>query len=299
VLPPPDLLECVVNVSEGRDLAGLATLADAAGPPLLDVHADADHHRAVLTLGGPSEAVEAAVRSLASAVVATVDVTAHAGAHPRIGALDVVPFVTLAGWPPGPVVDGPMEAAVAARDRFVRWAAEALELPCFVYGPSGVGAPPRSLPAVRRGAWSELAPDAGPSGPHPTAGACAAGARPILVAYNLWLASPDLAVARRIAAEVRQPGRLRALGLSVGDAAQVSCNLIDPWTVGPEAAFDAVASRTDVARAELVGLLPRDVLQRARRHRWRELDLDPSATIEARLDQAGLDGGRFRPHRLA
>ncbi len=96
-------------------------------------------------------------------------------------------------------------------------------------------------------------------------------------------------------AAMRSP-QVRVLALRVGDAVQVSCNLIDPWTFGPEAAFDAVASRADVARAELVGLAPAAVLASVPPHRWKELDLDPSSTIEARLEQAGLDGGRFGSH---
>jgi glutamate formiminotransferase len=296
-----DRLECVVNVSEGRDVALLQHLSAAAGASFLDVHTDADHHRSVFTVGGAGESVEAAVRSLARAVVdAGLDLQHHRGAHPRFGLLDVVPFVSLTGWPE--VRDGALDASLAARDRFVAWAAAELGLPCFRYGPE------RTLPDVRRHAWRDLAPDAGPATPHPTAGAVAVGARPVLVAYNLWLAPPpdltvDLAVdlpaalslARSVAAAIRGP-TVRALGLAVGDAVQVSCNLIDPWTVGPEAVFDAVASRAAVARAELVGLVPRAVLQRAPRHRWPELDLDPSATIEARLERAGLDGGSFAVH---
>ena len=162
-------------------------------------------------------------------------------------------------------------------------------LPCFLYGPE------RSLPTVRREAWRSLRPDAGPAAPHPTAGAAAVGARPILVAYNLWLAEPDLERARLIGRAMRGP-HVRVLALRVGDAVQVSCNLIDPWTFGPEAAFDAVASRAGVARAELVGLAPAAVLAGVPPHRWKELDLDPSSTIEARLEQAGLDGGRFGSH---
>jgi glutamate formiminotransferase len=162
-------------------------------------------------------------------------------------------------------------------------------LPCFVYGPE------RSLPDVRRGAWRTLRPDAGPGHPHPTAGAAAVGARPILIAYNLWLAEPDLARAREIAQALRSPV-VRTLALPVGDAVQVSCNLIAPWAFGPEAAYDAVASRTAVARAELVGLAPAAVVERVPPHRRRELDLDPASTIEARLERAGLDGGRFAAH---
>jgi glutamate formiminotransferase/glutamate formiminotransferase/formiminotetrahydrofolate cyclodeaminase len=119
------------------------------------------------------------------------------------------------------------------------------------------------------------------------------GARPVLVAYNLWLAPPaELSDARRIASEIRSP-TLRVLGLQVGDDVQVSCNLIEPATTGPDAAFDAVASRWPVARAELVGLAPRSVLDAMPERRWAELGLSESATIEARLMQAGLDGGRF------
>jgi glutamate formiminotransferase/glutamate formiminotransferase/formiminotetrahydrofolate cyclodeaminase len=187
------------------------------------------------------------------------------------------------------VADGTLQSAVEARDRFAAWAAGALALPCFLYGPE------RSLPDIRRRAWRTLAPDAGPDQPHPTAGAVAVGARPILIAYNLWLAETDLRRAREIAAALRSPV-VRTLALSVGDAVQVSCNLIAPWSFGPEAAFDAVASRTGVARAELVGLAPAAVVERVPRHRWRELDLDPASTIEARLERAGLNGGRFSSH---
>jgi glutamate formiminotransferase len=195
-----------------------------------------------------------------------------------MGALDVVPWVSLAGWP---VSDGPIGPAIQARDKFARWAGLQLGLPCFLYGPE------RPLPDIRREAWRTLRPDIGPDSPHPTAGAAAVGARPLLVAYNLWLDQPDLTVARAIAAAIRGP-ELRALGLAVGDGVQVSCNLIAPLALGPAAVFDAVATRTPIRRAELVGLVPRATLEPIPRHRWKELDLDVSATIEARLEQANL-----------
>ncbi len=283
---PAELLECVINVSEGRDADFLTALSRAAGPTLLDLHSDGDHHRSVLTLAGPGPAVEDAARSVAGLVVAALDLRRHEGVHPRLGTLDVVPWVRLRGWP---VTDGPLPSAVEARARFATWAGRRLGLPCFVYGPE------RSLPDVRRRAWRTLSPDAGPDQPHPTAGAVAVGARPVLVAYNIWLAEPDLPQAREIARALRGPV-VRTLALPVGGAVQVSCNLIAPWSFGPEAAYDAVASRTDVARAELVGLAPAAVVARVPRHRWRELDLDPASTIEARLEQAGLDGGRFAAH---
>ena len=281
-----DLFECVINISEGRQAGVLETVGRAAGSALLDVHSDGAHHRSVLTLAGPRDAVAEAARSVARATVAAVDLTAHEGAHPRFGAVDVVPWVSLAGWP---LANGPIQPAIEARDRFAQWAGADLGLPCFLYGPD------RSLPELRRLAWRTLSPDTGPRFPHSTAGAVAVGARPILMAYNLWLADPDMAVARAIARALRGP-YVRALALQLGDAVQVSCNLIDPWSVGPVAAFDAVASQTDVARAELVGLAPAATLEGVPRHRWQELDLDPSTTIEARLEEAGLDGGRFTAH---
>jgi glutamate formiminotransferase len=281
-----NLLECVINISEGRDTHVLAGIGRAAGPCLLDLHSDAHHHRSVLTLAGPRLAIDEAVRAVAELTVASIDLRGHEGAHPRFGALDVVPWVSLHGRP---VINGSIGDAMAARNRFAMWAGAVLELPCFLYGPE------RSLPDVRRRAWDTLMPDHGPAIPHRTAGAAAVGARPVLVAYNLWLAEPDMLVARNIARALRGP-YVRALALQAGDNVQVSCNLIDPWAFGPEAAFDAVASRAGIARAELVGLAPAGVLAGVARHRWPELDLDPSTTIEARLEQAGLDGGRFTAH---
>ena len=262
------MLECVVNVSEGRRLDVVAAIAAHAGAHLLDVHSDPDHHRSVLTLVG-----EPAARAVARATVATLDLSDHEGAHPRTGVLDVVPFAPLGA--------STMEDAVAARDRFLQFAGTELDLPCFSYGPE------RTLPEVRRGAFTQIPPDAGPARPHPTAGATAVGARPVLVAYNLWLTEPDLTVARRVAATVRSPA-VRALGLAVGGRAQVSMNLIDPTRTGPAEVHDAVAGLVPIAGAELVGLVPAAVLGAIPRHRWSELDVADDRTIEARLEQAGL-----------
>lgn len=257
------MLECVINISEGRDRAVIEAIADAAGTGLLDVHSDPDHHRSVLTLAGAG-----AARAVTAAAVARLDLTTHAGAHPRIGVVDVVPFV--------PLDDAPLDEALAERDAFAAWAAATLDLPCFTYGPE------RTLPEVRRGAFGDLAPDAGPPHPHPTAGACAVGARPVLVAYNLWLAEPDLALARRLARALRGPA-VRALGLAVGNAVQVSMNLVEPAEVGPAEVFDRVAAETAIERAELVGLVPASVVRSIPRHRWAGLDLAEDRTIEARL----------------
>lgn len=267
------MLECVVNISEGADPATVAAIAAEAGSALLDVHRDAHHNRSVLTLVG-----EDAPRAVTVAAVARLDLRRHEGVHPRIGVVDVVPFV--------PLGEATLADAVAARDRYCNWAADELGLPCFTYGPE------RSLPDVRRGAFTTLAPATGPTRPHPSAGAVAVGARPVLVAYNVWLAEPDLARARAVAAAVRGP-QLRALGLAVGDRVQVSMNLISPHDLGPAAATDLVAALAPVAGCELVGLVPRTVLDAVPPERWTELDLDEERTIEARLARlARRDRGR-------
>lgn len=256
------MLQCVVNISEGRDRAVIDAIASAAGGDVLDVHIDADHHRSVLTLIG-----EDAPRAVAGAAVERLDLRVHQGAHPRIGVVDVVPFVALDRSTPAD--------AIAARDDFSRWAASALAVPCFRYGPE------RTLPEVRRGAFVDFPPDVGPAEPHRSAGAMAVGARPLLVAYNVWLAEPDLELAKTIAAELRSP-QVRALGLAVGEHVQVSMNLIDPLAVGPAVVTDTVASRAAVARCELVGLVPSEVLSAVPPARWDELDLAADRTIEAR-----------------
>jgi glutamate formiminotransferase len=205
--------------------------------------------------------------------------------HPRFGALDVVPFV--------PLGSADLAEAVGARDRFAEWAGRALSLPCFLYGPLPGGAE-RTLPEVRRLAFGGLAPDAGPPRPHPSAGACAVGARPPLVAYNVWLEGADGALARRVAASVRGP-EVRALGLVLAGAVQVSANLIRPEVVGPGRLYDQVEAAiagtgARVARAELVGLAPRSVLMAEPEERWGALGLSPGATIEARLPALSADG---------
>ncbi len=257
------MLEAVVNVSEGRDPGVLDALALAGGADLLDLHVDPHHHRAVLTLVG-----EDAPRRVAAVAVERIDLRGHDGVHPRIGAVDVVPFVPLSG--------STMADALAARDAFCAWAADELALPCFAYGDE------RTLPEVRRGAFGALAPTCGPAEPHPTAGACAVGARPVLVAWNVWLVEPDLDEARRVAATVRGDG-IRALGLPVGDRVQVSMNLVEPLRVGPAEAWDRVEAHAPLAGAELVGLVPAAVLDRTPAERWAQLDLDEARTIERRV----------------
>lgn len=287
---PARVLECVPNVSEGRDRVALDALAAACGPALLDRHVDADHHRSVFTLaaGGKIDDTAVRVRALTVAVAEHVDLSGHAGVHPRLGALDVVPFVALAG--------STRDDAVEAARAFATWAAGALALPAFLYDaadPDG-----RTLPDVRRDAFSGRRPDTGPSRPHPTLGAVAVGARDPLVAVNCELGRDDLTLARAIATRVRErdgglPG-VRALGLhldSVGRA-QVSMNLVALERTGLQdacRAVDALAREagTTVARVELVGLLPAVELARCDDDFRAWTGIGPDDTIEVRVAGGG------------
>lgn len=264
------MIECVINISEGRDLDLVEEIALAAGSDLLDVHCDADHNRSVITVVGAT-APPAVIRH----AVQRLDLRTHTGVHPRIGVVDVVPFV--------PLADSTYDDALRTRDAMSSWIANELQIPVFLYGPE------RTLPDIRRGAFTVLQPDLGPHQPHPTAGAVAVGARELMLAWNLWLSEPDLDLAKSIASSIRGPG-VRALGLQVGDEVQVSMNLVDPLTVGPAEVYDRVASLAGIARAELVGLAPQSVLDAVDEKRWEQLNLSVATTIESRL-QRRLHGG--------
>jgi glutamate formiminotransferase len=257
------VLECVVNVSEGADRRVLGELAAAVADDLLDIHIDENHNRSVFTLVG-----EQAPRNLTRRAFELLDITTHTGVHPRLGIIDVVPFVPLAGstW----------DDAVTARDRFAHWVVDEFAIPAFLYGPE------RTLPYVRQHAFVDLDPDVGPLEPHPHAGAVCVGARDALVAYNVWLRDCDVTAARKIAAAIRGSS-LRALGLQVGDRVQVSMNLINPMELGPFQAFDAVSELTQTEGAELVGLIPQAVLDAIPPSRWKQLDVSSEQTIEFRL----------------
>jgi glutamate formiminotransferase len=300
------VLECVVNISEGRRLDVVEAVAAACGPTLLDIHTDPDHHRSVLTLAGPGDVVGEAALALARTAVGRIDLSGHAGAHPRLGAVDVVPFVPLVPLVP----DGPrggssglVAAGEVARD-WARRAAAQLGVPVFLYAsadPQG-----RSLPEVRRDAFRERRPDFGPGEPHPTAGAMAVGARPILVALNCELDAgdggrklrADVAAARAVARAVRErdgglPG-VRALGFDLASKrrAQVSMNLVDLAATGVETACEAVRREAErhgarVTAVELVGLLPAAELERCSPAFLDWSGLSADRTIEARLEAAG------------
>jgi len=279
------MLECVPNVSEGRDDAALDALARACGPALLDLHMDGDHHRTVFTLAShASTDTVAATRDLALAVAEHVDLRTHRGVHPRLGALDVVPFVALDGEA--------VASAVGAARGFAGWIASELSVPVFLY--DGADPERRPLPDLRRDAFVTRAPDHGPNAPHPRLGAVAVGARPPLVAVNCELDRDDLPLARRVAHLVRErdgglPG-VRALGLrldTVGHV-QVSMNLVDLERTGLQHACESVrelarADGAEVSRVELVGLVPAAELERCDTDFLEWAGLGAEQTIEYRL----------------
>ena len=255
----------VPNVSEGRDLATLEAVGRAFAPArFLDLHTDPDHDRAVFTLAARQGELAEALLSGARSVVARIDITAHTGIHPHVGALDVVPVVYLDEERRGAATAEALTAAAMI--------GEELGVPVFLYGELATRPEHQERAWIRRGGPRELArrletgelvPDYGPATAHPTAGAVLAGARPPLVAFNVDLVTDDLAVAKQIAAGLREscggmPG-VRALGLYLADRnrAQVSTNVHDHRGVPLRQIVEYVRERADVAEAELIGLAPR------------------------------------------
>jgi glutamate formiminotransferase / 5-formyltetrahydrofolate cyclo-ligase len=276
-----------VNISEGRDLEALRAVADRCGASLIDVHVDGDHNRSVFTIAGPGphDAVTAA-RDLADAVSEHISIAEHDGVHPFLGALDVAPFVALGG-----TKTEQSQAGEYAR-AFGQWWAETHAVPVFFYDDADVAR--RDLPHVRRHAFRSRKPDFGPDEPHPTLGATAVGARKPLIAINLLLVTRDVAIARRIAREVRESDgglpAVRALGFMLASAGrpQVSMNLVDLDRTGIEDACLTVRElarreRTDIASVELVGLVPRYELDRCSDEFLAWADIDADRAIEARV----------------
>ncbi|MCL4449451.1 MAG: hypothetical protein M1483_02760 [Actinobacteria bacterium] len=295
--PETTNLECVINISEGQNTQVIKKLAEVVEPFLLDLHRDPYHNRCVLTLYG--KGVQAAVRSVTELAVELLDINNHSGSHPRFGVVDVVPFVPLTHldhtFVNGDVNIAPAKA-IKARDNFAAWAATTLDIPCFLYEDFGKqqdsGRTQRSLPYIRKEAFRSLMPDLGPHSPHPTAGAIAVGARDILIAYNIWLYPPDIKIAKKLASKMRGPF-LRTLGIDVGEYVQVSCNLIRPFKLGPAEVFDICAheialmrkveksEELKIQKAELVGLIPTQVLAAIPKQRWNQLGLSPAQTVES------------------
>ena len=263
------LFETVPNISEGRDgsiIDECIGAMESAGARVVHRTSDVAHNRSVLTAVGPREAVSEAAIALAGVTTRRIDLRVHRGVHPRIGALDVLPFVPLKSASLADAASLAREAAAEIWRRF--------RVPSYLYGDAATQDERRHLANVRRGEFEGLSsrsdtPDVG-EGMHPGAGAIAVGARPLLVAFNVDLASGDLAVAKEIAAVLRERGgglgTLRAIGvMRAPGVAQVSFNITD-FVATPvyrivELVRALAAERgTGVARSELIGLIPRRAL---------------------------------------
>jgi len=293
------LIECVPNVSEGRRADVIAALAAAIAAPgvhLLDQSSDPSHNRTVYTFAGEPAAVRDAAHRLFAAATAAIDLRAHEGVHPRIGAVDVVPFV--------PLQDATMDECIALARDLGKTVSDEFGVPVFLYEEAAASDDRRNLAEVRRGGLNGLAhrmkqpawhPDFGPNRPHPTAGATAIGARQILIAYNVNLATNRLSVAKRIASVIRASSGglsfVKAMGVELEHRGivQVSMNLTNYKETSMTAAFDAIAREASVdgvriLESEIVGLVPADALPTdpARRLKLRSEDLD--RVLEKRLE---------------
>lgn len=257
-----DIVQCIPNFSEGRDAKKIRQIVDAVqqcqGVRLADWSADPDHNRMVVTFVGGLDAVAAAARAAAGKAIEIIDLRRHEGVHPRLGAIDVLPFV--------PVKDVSMDACADAARSIAQQLSVDYDLPVFLYEyASPVN---RSLPEIRKMAFHGLQPDCGPNSPHPTAGAVVVGARQPLIAFNVNLASDTPAVARRIAQELREGGvagftGVRSLGLALPSRSisQVSMNIVQTETVRLHALYGYIAKRaaelgTRAVESELIGAMP-------------------------------------------
>jgi glutamate formiminotransferase len=300
------LVECVPNLSAGRRPAVVDEIVTAFAVPgvlVLDRSSDPDHHRTVITLMGQGPAlVEAAVAG-ARACARLIDLNHHRGVHPRMGALDVLPFVPFGAETRLRGGDDPDLDCAGLAERAGRRIAAEVGVPVYLYGAAARHPGWTALPKVRGRGFETLraapdrVPDFGGPGLHPTAGATAAGAREVLIAYNVELADADLALARKIASAVRERDgglpAVRAMGvpLACRGLVQVSMNLLDWRATPPAAAYAAVADLAGengarVEASEIVGLVPAGALDGVDPADLRLRGFAPDMLLESRLLRA-------------
>ena len=291
------IVECVPNFSEGRDKSKVDAIVAALkldGVYLLDREMDADHNRCVITLAGEREAVqEAAIRGVGKAAE-VIDLNQHQGAHPRLGAADVVPFIPIEGVS--------VEDCVAMARHTGEQIWKRYQIPVYLYEAAAVSPERQNLENIRRGQFEgirdEIAtnparkPDFGEARVHPTAGACVVGARKFLIAYNIFLNTPDVDIAKKVAKAVRfSTGGLRfvkAAGFIVRGQAQVSMNLTDFEQTPMHRVFEMVRSEAErygvkPTSSEIVGLVPKKALEQAAEWFLQVENFDSSLILENRL----------------
>jgi len=290
------LLECALNFSEGRRAEVISALVGATkGVRVLDVSSDPDHNRTVLAFVGSPEAAAEAAFQISAEAVAQIDMNQHQGQHPRMGAVDVIPFV--------PLGQSTMEEAIGTARAVGQRLGETLGVPVFLYEEAATRPERRNLADVRRGEYEGLAhkladpdwrPDFGPSEPHPTAGATAVGARIYLVAYNVNLGTSDVRIAKDIARAVRAKtgglSNVKALGvmLEERDLAQVTMNVVDPfhtplYRILELVRLEAARYGVPVVGSEIVGLVPLSVMVDAARYYLQLEGFGEDQVLETRL----------------
>lgn len=293
------LIECVANFSEGRRGAVVESIVSAIartpGTTVLGYESDVDHNRAVVTFAGAPEPVaEAAFAGIARAAD-LIDMEQHRGQHPRIGAADVTPFVPLRGVN--------MDDCVRLARKLGARVGDELQLPVFLYERAALQASNRNLADIRRGGYESLKrsivagdspqPDFGPRRLG-KAGGCVIGARRILIAFNVFLTTDDVSVARRIARRIRASSgglpHVKALGLLVRGQAQLSMNLTNYRTTSIARVVSAIEREArplgvDIASSQIIGLIPGDALTEAESRRFRVENYGPERILEAQLAQ--------------
>jgi len=293
------IIECVPNVSEGRDAGRIREISDAVraapGVRLLDVSSDTSHNRSVLTFVGDAAAVRGGVLALFEATLPRIDLRSHSGEHPRMGAVDVVPFIPLRG--------ATVEECVALSREVGAEVAGRFGVPVYLYEDSAASENRRNLAEIRKGQFEGFAakmqdpawkPDFGPAQPHPSAGVVAIGARAFLIAYNVNLDTSDLAIAERIARAIRHvSGGFRyckAMGVALADRGivQVSINMTNFRKTPLHRVFECVRSEAErhgvaVVGSEIVGMTPADALYAAAEHYLRLERFTPEMVIETKL----------------
>ncbi len=293
------LVECIPNFSEGRRKDVIDRVAGAvrgvAGVRLLDVAPNSDHNRTVLSFVGAPDAVAEAAFAATEQAARLINMEEHKGEHPRMGAMDVVPFVPLTGVT--------MEEAVALANRVGKRIADELVVPVYMYASAATTPARKRLPDVRQGQYEglkesitlpERKPDYGPARMHTTAGATAVGARPPLIAFNVNLGTTNLTIAKEIAKGLRESSgglmNVQAMGvdLAAQGMVQISMNLLDYTKTPIHRAYELVRIEAErygvsVVGSEIVGLIPLDALVGAADFYLRLTDFSRNQVLEARL----------------
>jgi glutamate formiminotransferase len=286
------VIECVPNFSEGRDEGILRSIveaiASAKGILVLGYEMDRDHNRSVVTFAGPPDTVvEAAIRG-AGRAAELIDISRHEGVHPRVGAADVIPFVPLEG--------GTMQQCVDAAHHAGREIWKRYHVPVYFYESAAKIAGRKRLERVRRPGFDKLPPDVGDIAAHPTAGAAVIGARGLLIAFNINLATPDVSIAQAIAKKIRASSGgfqfVKAIGLHLASrgCAQVSMNFVNFAETPFDEVWNAVAQEaarlgTSAVSSQLIGFVPRQAYEQAPAFFARAENVDESRILEVRIAQ--------------